>query len=63
MERSDRHVPRKPHPLGCGQGAPYQRREHFREAPPLQGGELHIRMEVVDEVIGGLLQEGARNGI
>jgi hypothetical protein len=40
-----RHVPLKPHSLEWGQGAPYQRKEPFREAPPFppvgRCGELH----------------------
>ena len=32
----DRHVPRKPYPLGWGQGAPYQKKGPFREAPPFK---------------------------
>jgi len=40
-----RHVPLKPHSLEWGQGAPYQRKEPFREAPRFlpvgRCGELH----------------------
>jgi len=36
----DRHVPRKPRPLGRGKGAQYKRKLPYREAPPFRAGSF-----------------------
>jgi hypothetical protein len=47
----DRYVPRKPRPLGRGQGAQYQRELPCREAPPFRAGSFN---SVLGEAISGL---------
>ena len=38
----DRHVPRKPRPLGRGQGAQYKRQLPYREALPCRAGSFKL---------------------